>query len=301
MIGASIALLFALAAQEGTDSVVARAKDAIAPFTDSAVLHKEGYYAIGFGAGTRDLTPFQGQHWISLPQFFTNKPVDLSKPMFMMYLPMGDSLVPIGVAYVQRIARELPLPTTLGGTPAEWHSHVFCSNVPGEGRTLADGAEDCKTRGGTPAQNQLAMVHTWTIANPDGPYAHDNPSLPFIATGLTPPAHAMKEDRLFGIALGETYGAKLVTAHRIDRDARVAGTRPQLESRRAVLRALVPQLREAERAGDRKKFADLREKTIDAWNALAETYRTLAMTPEIKARFDVDLEQALGTMSHHHM
>ena len=205
---ASLALVLALATQQGNDSVVARAREAIRPLTDSIVLHDAGYFAIGFGAGTRDLTPFQGQHWISLGLFFTNPPVDLSKPTFMMYLPVGDSLVPIGVAYMRRINAAAALPTDLAGTPAEWHSHAFCNNVPGEGRALADGVDDCKARGGTPTPNQIAMVHTWTVANPDGPYAHDNPALPFIATGLKPPSHFSRVERLFGGALGESYGAR---------------------------------------------------------------------------------------------
>ena len=32
---------------------------------------------------------------------------------------------------------------------------------------------------------------------------------PYIAAGLKPPAHPTRDDRLFGVALGETYGAKL--------------------------------------------------------------------------------------------
>ena len=297
----SFALVLSLASQQGTDSVVARAKEAIRPLTDSIVLHNAGYFPIGFGGGVRDLTPFQGQHWISLSLFFTNPPVDLSKPTFMMYLPVGDSLIPIGVAYIRRISGSVPLPADLAGTPTEWHSHAFCRSIPGEGQALADGPDDCKARGGTPAPNQIAMVHTWTVANPDGPYAHDNPALPFIATGLKPPAHPMRDDRLFGVALGETYGAKLPTAHRIERDAARAGTQQPLQSPRVALRALVPKLREADRAGDRTKFDELRKETIDAWSALVVQYHALAATPELKARFDVELEQALGNVSHHHM
>jgi len=40
---------------------------------------------------------------------------------------------------------------------------------------------------------------------------------------------------------------------------------------------------------------------IDAWNALAAEYRAVAPTPELKARFDVELQHALGMVSHDHM
>jgi hypothetical protein len=118
---------------------------------------------------------------------------------------------------------------------------------------------------------------------------------------LKPSAQATRDDRLFGVALGETYGAKLVIAHRIEAAAKKAGTQQPLEAPRAALRDLVVPLRDAERAGDRKKFGELRKKAIDAWTALAEQYRALATTPEMKARFDVELEQALNRTTHHHM
>ncbi len=295
------ALLVVIALQQGVDSNVVRAKDAIAPMTDSAVLHKAGYFAIGFNSSVKDLTPFQGQHWLAVRRFLANAPLDLAKPMFMMYLPVGDSLIPVGVAHSIRIPKDSALPLVLGGVKSEWHSHSFCLGIPGEGQALADGPEDCKARGGNSGPNQIAMVHTWTVANPDGPYAHDNPSLPFLATGLKPPSHAMADERLFGIALGESYGARLVAAHRIDLAATKAGTRQPLEDLRAPLKALVPQLRAAEKAGDTKKFDNLRKQTIAAWSALAEQYRKSAETPEMKARFDLELAQAIGTMKHNHM
>src|SRR5437763_13117343 len=107
------AVPFLLAFQQGGDSALTHAKDAIRPLTDSVALRDAGFFAIGFGAGTRDLTPFQGQHWISLGRFANNQPVNLSKPTFMMYLPMGDSLTQIGVAHTRRIAADSAKPMTL--------------------------------------------------------------------------------------------------------------------------------------------------------------------------------------------
>ena len=40
---------------------------------------------------------------------------------------------------------------------------------------------------------------------------------------------------------------------------------------------------------------------IDAWTALAAEYRAVAPTAEMRARFDLELDQALGTVAHHHM
>jgi len=288
-------------AQQTPTAIVARATQAIDSLRDSLTLHKAGYFAIGFGGGVKDLTPFQGQHWIHFARFVANPAIEITRPNFMMYLPVGDSLVPIGVAYTRRTPADSALPTDLAGSPAEWHTHIFCRNAPGEGNVLADGVEDCKARAGMPAPNQIAMVHAWTIVNPDGPFAHDNPALPYIATGIKPPTHATRDDRLLGVALGETYGARLVAAHLISRALSKIGPQPKLDERRAALRDVVPQLRDAERSGDAAKIQAARKKTIEAWNALAAEYRALAPTPEMKARFDLELDQAQGLVAHHHM
>jgi hypothetical protein len=80
-----------------------------------------------------------------------------------------------------------------------------------------------------------------------------------------------------------------------------AGTKSSLDQRRTAIRATVPQLRDAERSGDASKFQAARKETIDAWNALAAEYRAVAPTPEMRARFDLELDQAQGVVAHHHM
>lgn len=288
-------------AAQKPDSVVARARAAINLLHDSASLTKAGYGAIGFGVGVKDLSPFQGQHWIQMARFLVNPPTDLNNPEFMMYIPIGDSLIPVGVAYTHRVPAGAALPTEIGGTPAEWHSHVFCRNLPGEGNALADGPEDCKVRGGVSARTQIAMVHAWTVPNPDGPFAHDNPALPYIATGLTPPARVMKDDRLLGLALGETYGAKLPIAHRIEYEARRAGKGQSLDGPRNRLRDLTNQLRDAEKSGNAAKSTALRKSEVDEYAKLVVEYRALAPSAEMRARFDAELDMATDGMSHHHM
>jgi hypothetical protein len=292
-----ILLALSLQQPQAPDTLVARAQRAIKPLSDSASLHAAGFTPLAFGP-VRDLTPFQGQHWLSVPRVaamaIANAPVDLDNPTFMMYLPLNGVLTPVGVAYTIRIGGQMKPPTTFGGMPAMWHTHMFCRNVPGEGQVLADGLEDCTDRGGTPTRNQIAMIHTWTIPNPDGPFAHDNPALPFVAVGLKPPAKPNRDDRLFGIALGETYGALLPEAHRIDHEARAAGTIEALNSQRGALRALVPQLVATEKAGDQAKFDALRKKVISTYNTLFSAYTGLASTPQIASRLKEELDEMVG-------
>lgn len=308
LLAATLAALTPAGAQHthsdpATDSIVARAKEALGATNSAASLRARGYNAIGFGGGIRDLSPFQGQHWISLPRFIDDRVVQLAQPQFLMFLPVADSLVSIGVAYTQRVQVDAALPTTLAGVSSEWHVHMFCRQVPGEGNVLSDGVEDCRERGGIAAPNKIAMIHAWTIPNPDGPYAHDNPALPYIATGLKPPVSASRDDRLFGVALGETYGAKLFIAHRIERDLRRQSNTDglaKLQALRAPMREIASQLRDAQRAGDSKKFDALRKNLLESWSTLADQYRALALTPEMRARFDHELARALER-PHSHM
>jgi hypothetical protein len=294
-----VTALLAATMQQSPDSVITHAKEAIKPLGDSATLHKAGYFAIGFGGTVKDLSPFQGQHWLAVRQFLTNQPLSLEKPAFLMYLPVRDTLIPVGVAYTKRVAANTPSPTDIGGIPAEWHVHVICRGIPGEGQVIADGLDDCLSRGGDPGPNQITMVHAWTVPNPDGPYAHDNPALPFIATGLKPPPHFMRDERLFAIALGESYGARLRTAAYIERYTAFANRSSKIDAYRATMRTLVADLVVAEQKGDTKQYDAARQKVLATWNLMVDEYHALAPTPQIRARFDTELEQTLG-MEHHH-
>jgi len=299
MLTSLITALLTVSMQQSQDSVIAYAKDAIKPLTDSAALHKAGYFAIGFGGAVKDLSPFQGQHWLAVRAFLTNQPLSLDKPMFMMYLPVRDSLIPIGVAYTKRVGANLPSPTDIGGIPAEWHVHVICRGIPGEGQVIADGLEDCLARGGDPGPNKITMVHAWTVPNPDGQYAHDNPALPFIATGLRPPSHFMRDERLFAVALGESYGARLLSAAYIERYTDFQGRTSKIEAHRAAMRSLVNDLAAAERKGDTAAYEAARQKVMSTWAAMVDEYHALAPTPQIRARFDTELEQIIGGAHHH--
>jgi hypothetical protein len=294
-----VAALLAITLQQGPDSVVAYARRALEPLPDTAALKKAGFGAIGFGGSVKDLSPFQGQHWLAVRQFLMNEPMTLAKPTIVMYLPVRDSMIPIGVAYTKRVAANTPSPTDIGGIPAEWHVHIICRGIPGEGQVLANGVEDCLTRGGDPGPNQITMVHAWTVPNPDGPYAHDNPALPFLALGLKPPAQFMRDERLFAIALGEAYGARLTTAAYIERYVATSGRETKLATHRATMRGLARELLAAEGKGDAKQYEAVRTRVLATWATIVDEYHAIAPTPQIRQRFDIELEQLLGSAHHH--
>ncbi len=297
-------------------AIVEQARAAIAPLTDSVALHAAGFTPLGFGR-VRDLTPFQGQHWLHLIRIVMNAPVAPSQPAFVMYVPIRDTLRAVGVAYAQRQRLDAPIPTTLAGASAEWHAHVFCRNIPGEGAALADGADDCAARGGTVSglgrggrgggaagmlggPQEIVMVHAWTVPNPDGPFAHDNPALPYLAPGRSIPVTMDRDNRLFGVALGETYGAKLPMAIRIDAEAARDGADSALVRHRAAMRGVVRELQDAEQRRDGARFGKARAALLAEWTALYDAYQALAKSPQIRERLVTELSQLLGDSAHHH-
>jgi len=57
----------------------------------------------------------------------------------------------------------------------------------------------------------------------------------------------------------------------------------------------------AERGGDAGKLAALRNSMLAAWEDMAAAYRAVARSPEISARFDVEVRQSTGEVKHKHM
>jgi hypothetical protein len=282
------------------DSVARRAAAVAAAIPDTGAARAAGFARLGFGRVT-DLSPFQGQHWVHRARLLSNTR-GLDQPSFVMFVPVGEEWRRVGLAYSERIGHGDPTPSDLAGLSTPWHLHQLCLDVPGEGGALADGVDDCRARGGRPTPRQLAMVHAWTdVPNPEGPYAHDNVALPYLAAGLAHPTRDEMADsdrarraRALGLALGETYGARMPYARRVEHTSRLAALADSLEAHRAALRGLVPLLREAERAGDAARRAELGDRAIASWESLRALYESAAPTPEIRAQLARQHRAALG-------
>jgi hypothetical protein len=292
--------------QHGSDSVVARAKQVAARFADTSAARAQGFGPLQVGRVV-DLTPFQGQHWLHRWWVFGGSP-DLNTPSFVMFVPIDGAWQPAGLAYSRRITRGTPVPQGLGGTRAPWHVHQPCAVIPGEGEALADGEEDCRARGGVPRQPEIAMVHAWTVPNPEGPFAHDNVALPYWITGLTLPQAAdlstpgrARRTRGLGLALGESFGAIMPYARLVEAASTMPALADSLAIHRAALRALVPRLRQAEQAGDRTGRNALADRAIAEWEALRRLYSAAAPSQEVKTQLERQHARALGEAPGHHM
>ena len=172
-----------------------------------------------------DLRPFMGEHWINERNLGVRF-LDLQRPAYLMFYPLAgsDELTLVGTAYGTVQPAGEPVPEGFAGSDDRWHTHLPCVNVPGLDALLADDTRACLALGGVPGQTHIAMVHVWVNKeNPLGPFAHDNPTLPYLAVGLSPPSADNMANperarwlRTLGLALSETYGAVPRLSSRLD-------------------------------------------------------------------------------------
>lgn len=304
-VGLVVAVLGVL---QPSDSVLARAKRTAGTLSDTGAARRHGFGPLAVGR-IADLTPFQGQHWLHRWRVFGGSP-DLTEPSFVMYVPVSGGWQPAGLAYSRRIGPDSLVPKDLGGVATPWHLHQPCFVVPGEGEALADGESDCRARGGLPRPPAIAMVHAWTgLPNPEGPFAHDNVALPYWVTGLELPRPAdlstprrARRTRALGLALAETYGARLPYARLVEAYSTAARLGDSLAAHRAALRQLVPEIAAAQRARQRVRWNSLTDQAIREWEALRRLYLEAAPSQEIRAQLERADAEALGEGHHsrHH-
>ena len=285
------------------DNVLASARRAAATIPDTAAARAAGFVPIE-ELGIPDRNPFQGQHWYNGARADTLSDVSLGTPAFVMFAPVDGKLQRIAVAYSARLRIEVDPPAALGGDfSAMWHVHVMC-RLPGPGgRTISDQVPDtttCRARGGAPFPRKTAMIHVWTdVPNPAGVYGHDNPALPFIVLGLTPPAMSelheaarSREVRALALALGETYGARLENAYLIEQANENLALADSLRAHRAVMATLLAQLRRADRAHNRAAYGRLASGIRAEGAAVEGIYERMA-TPDARAMLQRQYEATL--------
>jgi hypothetical protein len=284
--------------------VLAAARRAVAALHDPAAARAAGYRPIT-EQGIPDQTPFQGEHW-SIPIRDTVPDVPLERPAFVMFGRVNGALRRVGVAYSARLRLEEPSPDGLGGDPAaKWHDHFWCDSVPGRpGGFVLNVPGNCAAAGGTLNPRRAVMVHVWTdVASPEGQYGHDNPALPFVAVGLTPPtAHDLHDPeraravRTLAMALGETYDARLPLTRRIERENQDPAMADSLAGRRAAIASLVPALKRAE--GDRGAYDRVAAQIVGEWEALLTVYERMA-SAELRPRVKRRHQEEIAVSAHH--
>lgn len=290
--------------QSPADTVLAAARRSVVRLNDTAAARAAGYRPIT-EMGIPDKVPFQGEHW-SLPIRDTTPMVPLERPAFLMFGPVNGVHRRIGLAYSTRLLLDDPSPNGLGGDPAaKWHDHFWCDNVPGRPEGfVVNQQEACASQGGVLNPRRAVMVHVWTdVNNPMGVYGHDNPALPFVALGLTPPTQHDLHDvekaraiRKLSWALGEAYDARLPLTRRIERENRDLALADSLQQRRKLLIALIPELKRSE--GNDSDYQRVAARVVNEWDAMLGVYERMA-SPELRPRVRRRHEAVIAVSAHH--
>ncbi|MCA1559300.1 MAG: hypothetical protein LC753_16695 [Acidobacteria bacterium] len=143
-------------------------------YRDQAAAIRDGYRRIG-----RDF-PAMGEHWIRINLVFDGT-FDASRPEVLNYVVIDGKPRLLGVGYaVPLLGGESP-PSGPVGADA-WHDHF---------RTIEDETVLPHHHMGGAAQDspRLAMMHAWIWSpNPEGVFAADNWTIPYLRLGLTPAA-----------------------------------------------------------------------------------------------------------------
>jgi hypothetical protein len=223
--------------------------------------------------------PLQGEHYVRLDRVLADT-FDVERPPVLMFAPVDGRPTLVGVAYAYLHPAGAPPPAGFDGAgPGVWHAHERLSHVP---------------------DRHLVMMHAWFIDAPGGPWARYNPSLPYLAAGLTPPAAAVLADsaageraRRLGFALAAAYTPPMLFRW-IDGQAG-DGVRARADAHRAAIRALAPRIAAAERRGDAAERARAAAAAVGHGDQLAGAYRdALPARPLARRLVDRTVDEFLG-------
>jgi hypothetical protein len=253
-------------ARKQIDSVAKRA----ASLATTAAAANAGFHPV-FG-----WIPTMGEHWVDRALMTKDKQLALGAPANLMFSKIGgrDSLVGVAYAYFAPLADSTP-PRLFDGAPT-WHEHPNLA-PPGE---------------------RLVMLHVWLVPSPDGAFAGTNPNLPFWAAGLAAPDSArMRNDSAFSARVRH---ASLALAEVTDTTSifpnleRRPDLQPVLAAHRDSIRAIVGELRVAEKTKDTARWDRALDRAAAQWDAIHAAYLASARTAQGRARMERFVDMLLG-------
>ena len=152
---------------------VAEAREAAAAFADPVEAMHAGYRRLG-----PDF-PGMGVHWVH-PALILSGALQASRPPLLAYTDIDGRPTLVSVAYALPLAPgEEPPDEPLGA--AVWHDHAGA--VDEEALLLTSMRSSHAEADG----HRVAMVHVWTMPNPEGDLAQNNWTLPYLRAGLPVP------------------------------------------------------------------------------------------------------------------
>jgi hypothetical protein len=144
--------------------------------------------------------PAMGEHWVSFARVMEDT-LDARRPSVLIYVNTVDGPRLAGVAYSRLIGPDAKPPVF--PFPGAWHEH----NGAVSEESLPSGHAPHTHQGAIVAPNpadspRFFILHAWLpTANPDGPFATDNWTLPLVRLGLDPRT-PLSHDAIRALALG---------------------------------------------------------------------------------------------------
>jgi hypothetical protein len=220
--------------------------------------------------------PLQGEHF-SNRELVLAGTFDLEHPPILMFAPIGGEEKLVGVAYAYELKQDEPVPDGFDGA-AMWHEHPALS-LPGK---------------------RLVMTHVWFVDSPNGPFAHDNPTLAFLERGIgyppdgwLDPATVRKLALTLSLARARPPGSR--RAIEGPRNDSIVGA---LTIQRDSVNALVPELEAARLAGNRAEYRRFAAQ-IDAKEAgIIATVKRIPADALSRAFFSRLIDEALADHNH---
>ncbi len=216
--------------------------------------------------------PLQGVHYVNRA-LIQRATFEIAKPSMLMFSPVGDTVELVGAAYGYHVPEKASDPAGFDGDADAWHEHPMLA-LPGQ---------------------RLTMVHLWLVDPPDGPFAHDNATLPFRARGMKLPptqwmAGAELRDLALALSLAGAPGTRLV------RTARVGGEplRKTITAERERINALAITLDAAHTANDRSRYLSLSGDAVNHSNALIAAIKNAPATPAMRDAVSRIVDEFIG-------
>jgi hypothetical protein len=222
--------------------------------------------------------PLQGEHYVRV-DLLTADRFDVAQPSVLIFAPVRGTPTLVGAAYAFLHPVGAPPPQGFDGADDAWHTHERLSFVPGR---------------------ELLMMHAWFVDAPAGPFARENPWLPYQAAGLTPPPASLLADstqndatRRLGLALALATQSPLLFQRLEARGG--ATVQDSAAAHRAAITALVPRLTDAARTRDDQAYRTAAAAAMRHADALVALYRTTAAPRPVLQRFvDRTVDQFMG-------
>lgn len=216
--------------------------------------------------------PLQGVHYVNR-EVVSAATFEIKRPSMLLFSPVGDTVLLVGAAYGYHVPEASPDPEGFDGDADAWHEHPMLAR----------------------AGQRLTMVHLWVTDPPDGPFAHDNATLPFLARGLNvPPAEWIAGRELRNLALALSLAD--APGQRLLRTARMGGEplRAAISVQRDSINRIAEHLERAQDAGDRARYLSLAADAVRHSEQLIATIKNAAPTPQMRDAVSRLIDELIG-------